>query len=97
MSFLEHSEIPHKLGKINGLQKFDATFFGINAKQAHSMDPLSRILLEKSYEAIVDAGLSSSKIFIHFIVLLSYCKEKLEVPDDSESAVLFSYNSGNFS
>jgi fatty acid synthase, animal type len=49
-------EIPRRLGKINGLEKFDASFFGIHFKQAHTMDPQCRILLEHAYEVVLDAG-----------------------------------------
>lgn len=41
---------------MNQVNKFDAAFFGIHYKQAHTMDPMCRIILEKSYEAIVDSG-----------------------------------------
>jgi len=53
---LEHPEIPQRTGKLNQINKFDAAFFGIHYKQAHAMDPMCRIILEKSYEAIVDSG-----------------------------------------
>ncbi len=36
--------------------KFDAQFFGVSAKQAHTMDPQLRLLLEVVYEALVDSG-----------------------------------------
>lgn len=32
-------EIPKRMGKIHNLEKFDATFFGVHFKQAHTMDP----------------------------------------------------------
>jgi fatty acid synthase, animal type len=51
-------EIPKRLGKINNLEKFDASFFGIHFKQAHTMDPQCRILLEHAYEAVIDAGIN---------------------------------------
>ncbi|XP_059048229.1 fatty acid synthase-like [Achroia grisella] len=54
----EHPEIPHRIGKINNVAKFDASFFNINYKQAHTMDPMCRVILEKVYEAIFDAGLN---------------------------------------
>lgn len=54
--FAEHPEIPQRTGKLNEVCKFDAAFFGIHYKQAHTMDPMCRMLLEKSYEAVVDAG-----------------------------------------
>ncbi|KAL3200534.1 hypothetical protein MRX96_013181 [Rhipicephalus microplus] len=47
---------PERLGKIRDLSRFDAQFFGVHPKQAHKMDPQLRLLLETSYEAIVDAG-----------------------------------------
>jgi hypothetical protein len=42
--------------KLYNIDKFDASFFGIHNKEAESMDPQCRMLLEKTYEAIVDAG-----------------------------------------
>nr|XP_050849711.1 fatty acid synthase-like [Vespula vulgaris] len=55
---LEHPEIPARSGKIDNIQKFDASYFGIHFKQAHTMDPMCRMLLEHTYEAIVDAGIN---------------------------------------
>ncbi|KAG4069737.1 hypothetical protein HA402_003178 [Bradysia odoriphaga] len=52
-----NTEIPRRSGKIEGLQKFDATFFGVHFKQAHTMDPQCRMLIETAYEAILDAGI----------------------------------------
>ncbi|XP_053693616.1 fatty acid synthase [Sabethes cyaneus] len=51
-------EIPRRMGKINNLEKFDATFFGVHFKQAHTMDPQCRILVEHAYEAVIDAGVN---------------------------------------
>lgn len=53
-----HPDVPKRTGKINNLHKFDASFFSIHNRQAHSTDPQARILLEHSYEAILDAGVS---------------------------------------
>lgn len=53
---LAHPEIPQRTGKINHVNKFDASFFGVHYKQAHTMDPMCRIILEKAYEAVIDAG-----------------------------------------
>ena len=57
-----NSEIPKRMGKINNLEKFDATFFGVHFKQAHTMDPQSRMLVEHAYEAIIDAGVNPKSI-----------------------------------
>ena len=51
-------EIPKRMGKVSNLEKFDATFFGVHFKQAHTMDPQGRLLLEHAYEAVLDAGIN---------------------------------------
>lgn len=51
-----HLGLPGRMGTIRDLSKFDAQFFGVHPRQAHVMDPQLRLLLETSYEAIVDAG-----------------------------------------
>lgn len=45
-----------KIGTVNGLWKFDSTFFGVHPKLADRLDPQIRIMLESTYEAFVDAG-----------------------------------------
>ncbi|KAJ8679083.1 hypothetical protein QAD02_014870 [Eretmocerus hayati] len=59
---LNHPEIPQNTGKVNHIEKFDATFFGVHFKQAHTMDPMCRMLLEHAYEAVVDAGVNPKKL-----------------------------------
>ncbi|XP_026498403.2 fatty acid synthase-like isoform X1 [Vanessa tameamea] len=59
---LTHPEIPQRTGKINNIEKFDASFFGVHYKETHTIDPMSRILLEKTYEAIIDAGLNPNEL-----------------------------------
>lgn len=48
--------LPTRTGKLKDLSSFDATFFGVHAKQAHVMDAQLRKLLELTHEAIIDAG-----------------------------------------
>ncbi|XP_046963942.1 fatty acid synthase-like [Vanessa cardui] len=59
---LTHPEIPQRTGKINNIEKFDASFFGVHYKETHTIDPMCRILLEKTYEAIIDAGLNPKEL-----------------------------------
>lgn len=54
--------LPLRTGKLKDIKSFDATFFGVHAKQAHVMDPQMRLLLEGTYEAIVDAGINPNDI-----------------------------------
>jgi len=48
--------VPKRFGKLKDLTKFDASFFGVHPKQAGVMDPQLRMLLEVTYEALVDSG-----------------------------------------
>ncbi|XP_048487531.1 fatty acid synthase isoform X3 [Plutella xylostella] len=54
--------LPERNGKLKDLVHFDATFFGVHAKQAHLMDPQLRLLLELTHEAVVDAGLTPNAL-----------------------------------
>ena len=47
---------PGMMGKVKNITDFDAEFFGVHSKGAHTMDPMLRNMLEVVYEAIVDAG-----------------------------------------
>lgn len=43
-------------GPLDGLEQFDATVFGINPREAETMDPQHRLFLECSWEALESAG-----------------------------------------
>ncbi|XP_044740687.1 fatty acid synthase-like [Chrysoperla carnea] len=55
-----HPEVPKRYGRIKPhcLSQFDYKFFNIPEEQVYSMDPMGRMLLEKTYEAVIDAGLN---------------------------------------
>ena len=55
----------HRMGKLKQIDKLDGSFFGIHERLGNTIDPHSRILLETTYEAIVDAGM-------HFILNKKY-------------------------
>lgn len=57
-----NTEIPMRSGKLKTLSKFDAHFFGLPLKQANTLEPQIRILLEQSYEAILDAGINPKSL-----------------------------------
>lgn len=54
--------LPTRSAKIKDLGSFDASFFRVHPKQAHAMDPQLRMLLEVTYEAIIDAGVNPSTV-----------------------------------
>nr|AAC50259.1 encodes region of fatty acid synthase activity; FAS; multifunctional protein [Homo sapiens] len=54
--------LPRRSGKLKDLSRFDASFFGVHPKQAHTMDPQLRLLLEATYEAIVDGGINPDSL-----------------------------------
>ncbi|XP_070169898.1 fatty acid synthase-like [Polyergus mexicanus] len=51
-------EMPPRIGKMNNIQKFDAEFFNISVEEAQIIEPGCRMLLEHTYEAIIDAGIN---------------------------------------
>jgi len=50
------------MGTTNNVEKFDANFFGSFCEQAHTLSPEIRLLLEHSYEAVIDAGFNPKRL-----------------------------------
>uniref|UniRef100_A0A674MU67 Fatty acid synthase n=1 Tax=Takifugu rubripes TaxID=31033 RepID=A0A674MU67_TAKRU len=50
--------LPKRNGKLKDISHFDAAFFGVHSKQANTMDPQLRLMMEVAYEAIIDGGLN---------------------------------------
>lgn len=57
-----YPEIPRRSGKINKIEKFDATFFGVHSKHTEAMVPYGRMILEHAFEAILDAGVNPKQL-----------------------------------
>ncbi|XP_038068692.1 highly reducing polyketide synthase azaB-like [Patiria miniata] len=58
-----HSKmVTKRCGFIHGIDKFDNTFFKISPREASSMDPQQRHILEVTYEAFEDAGIIPSTL-----------------------------------
>lgn len=55
-------EVPSRCGKLKDLGSFDASFFKVHPKQARVMDPQLRIMLEVTYEALIDSGVNPSTL-----------------------------------
>ncbi|XP_072757739.1 fatty acid synthase-like [Anoplolepis gracilipes] len=50
------------MGTINNVEKFDANFFNLSFEQTHTLDSMSRMLLEHTYEAIIDAEINPKQL-----------------------------------
>ncbi|XP_018569755.1 fatty acid synthase-like [Anoplophora glabripennis] len=53
----DHPEMPPNSGHVADVNKYDSGFFGVHERQSQSLNPLMRLLHEKTVEAILDAGL----------------------------------------
>ncbi|MER7765157.1 type I polyketide synthase, partial [Streptomyces sp. NPDC097619] len=49
-------------GFVDGVGDFDAAFFGISPREALAIDPMQRLLLEASWEALEDAGIAPGSL-----------------------------------
>ncbi|MFG2222961.1 SDR family NAD(P)-dependent oxidoreductase [Streptomyces sp. NPDC048644] len=49
-------------GFLRGTAEFDAAFFGISPREALAMDPVQRLLLETSWEALERAGIAPASL-----------------------------------
>lgn len=48
------------IGEVEGIELFDAGFFGVDEDEARFMDPQHRVGMEVAYDALCDAGLAES-------------------------------------
>ncbi|XP_011865368.1 PREDICTED: fatty acid synthase-like [Vollenhovia emeryi] len=54
--------MPYRIGKVNNIEKFDKQFFDMSTLEALMTEPTVRLLLEHTYEAIVDAGVNPKEL-----------------------------------
>ncbi|XP_041972496.1 fatty acid synthase-like [Aricia agestis] len=54
----DHPEVSQLTGHIPDLECFDAQFFKVHYRLCNLMDPMSRKMLEQTYQALFDAGIN---------------------------------------
>ena len=52
---------------LNGVEYFDAAFFGLNAREAEIMDPQHRLFLECAWEALESAGYKGTAEHVNIV------------------------------
>ena len=52
----------HRAGFVDGIDEFDAAFFGVSPIEARNMDPQLRLLLETTWHALDDAGIGPDSL-----------------------------------
>ncbi|HEX5717149.1 MAG TPA: polyketide synthase, partial [Thermoanaerobaculia bacterium] len=50
-----------RAGALDGIELFDARFFGYSPREAELMDPQQRLFLEESWKALEDAGIDPAR------------------------------------
>ncbi|MCX7922786.1 MAG: amino acid adenylation domain-containing protein [Clostridia bacterium] len=58
---LKNPEYVKAWGALDGVDKFDAKFFGYNPREAEILDPQQRIFLEEAWKALENSGYDSEK------------------------------------
>ena len=51
-----------KAGLVDGLDRFEPRFFGLSAREASTLDPQQRMVLEVAWEALEHAGIDASRL-----------------------------------
>ncbi|KAF2886148.1 hypothetical protein ILUMI_20026, partial [Ignelater luminosus] len=54
----DERDVTNVIGAIPHFDKFDGSYFGIHYEQCAFMDPMQRLVLESTYEALIDAGVN---------------------------------------
>ncbi|MGQ0825908.1 MAG: type I polyketide synthase [Actinomycetota bacterium] len=60
-TFFEHPRYVPARGMVEGVELFDAAFFGYSARDAEIIDPQQRLFLECSWEAVEHAGYDTTR------------------------------------
>ena len=64
---IKHPQFVRRVSKLDGIDQFDAEFFGFTPREARIADPQLRLLLEVAQECIEDSGhvLTGSRVGVY--------------------------------
>jgi acyl transferase domain-containing protein/acyl carrier protein len=99
-AILDHPDYVRARAILDGIELFDASFFGFSPREAEVMDPQHRLFLECAHEALENSGYSSDRsdtligvyagsgINTYFLALLSENPTAIEALGRYQSALL---------
>lgn len=83
----------YRCGFVPGVSEFDPLFFEISPREADSMDPKQRLLLEETWKALEDAGYGAAQLSAGCVGIFTGVEDgDYQRLDDSESSITSNHN-----
>ncbi|MEJ2116720.1 MAG: SDR family NAD(P)-dependent oxidoreductase, partial [Alphaproteobacteria bacterium] len=87
------TESEYRCGFVPGVSEFDPLFFEISPREADSMDPRQRLLLQETWKALEDAGYGAAQLSAGCTGIFTGIEDgDYQRLDDPESAITSNHN-----